>query len=152
MRKISSMLAAGIVVCLAAPVSAQDLMRDMQRECTADAQRLCASTLNNPQQLIQCMVNQRAALAPGCQPVVDRAARMLGIAVPAQPATPPTTSTPPVAAPPTGATPPAMTPPAAPSASTPAAPAPTATPAPAPQAKRTRSNRSGQGTRRTRRN
>lgn len=80
------------VVSAANPASAQDLMRDMQRECMADAQKLCSTKIGNPNELIQCMVDKRTELAAGCQPVVDRAARALSI-TPTPPA-PSGTSTP----------------------------------------------------------
>ena len=79
MRRILITCAALGVLTSANPASAQDLMRDMQRECTADAQKLCSAKVGNPNELIQCMADHRAELAAGCQPVVDRAARALSI-------------------------------------------------------------------------
>lgn len=78
MRKIATITAVSAIL-VAAPAASQDLMRDMQRECMADAQKLCKEQISNPNKLIQCMVDKRAELAQGCQPVVDRAARALGI-------------------------------------------------------------------------
>jgi hypothetical protein len=78
MPKIAAISAVSAML-FTVPAVAQDLMRDMQRECMADAQKLCKEQIGNPNTLIQCMIDKRPDLAPGCQPVVDRAARALGI-------------------------------------------------------------------------
>lgn len=79
MRAILIPCAIAIALAAGTPAGAQDLMRDMQRECLADAKKLCSTKIGNPNELIQCLVDKRAQLVPGCQPVVDRAARALSI-------------------------------------------------------------------------
>ncbi len=76
-------VAVAVVVTALASTSltAQDLMRDMERYCKADAEKYCPNDIADPKALIHCMIKKRQKLAPKCQPIMDKAAVAVGISV-----------------------------------------------------------------------
>jgi hypothetical protein len=80
------------IVTVSVPAAASDLMRDMERFCTQNAQKYCPNDIADPKALIPCMLKKREKLSPKCQPLIDRAAVAVGIKVEAVPQTPPEAS------------------------------------------------------------
>ncbi len=54
-----------------------ELRQKAQAICTADAMRLCSTSLGDEGQIVSCMKTQRAQLTSPCRQVYDQVAKVL---------------------------------------------------------------------------